>query len=279
MNDQHRRVPIQRIGAGNHASQDFVTVEEPLEMRVEHYHNGRLQQTSISITMRTPGDDVDLVYGFLLSEGIVDCFSKIDDARTLTVEGQEPQNGNTIVARLRRDCQFDPESLLRHFYTSSSCGVCGKVSLAAVDVHIQPKLPSDFRISSALVSTLGDKLRKQQVEFERTGGLHASALFDLTGTIVRLREDIGRHNALDKLIGSFRDSGLGGLREHGVLLSGRASFELLQKSAIAGIPFVASIGPPSSLAIDLARDQDITLVGFLRDNSFNQYHGNRVLHD
>lgn len=279
MSDQHRTVPVRRIGANSHAFNDFVTVEEPLELRIEHYQNGRLQQSSISVTMRTPGDDLDLAYGFLLSEGIVDSFSSVETARAHSSEATAPSSDNTVVVRLREDCNFDPESLLRHFYTSSSCGVCGKVSLAAVDVHIPRRPASRFRIPSKFVATLGDKLRQRQIEFERTGGLHASAVFDRNGAIVRLREDIGRHNALDKLIGSYRDSELAVLREHGLLLSGRASFELLQKAAIAGIPFVASIGPPSTLAIDLARDQDITLIGFLREDSFNQYHGDRVIHD
>ncbi len=272
-------MPVLRIGANSQAFNDFVTVEEPLELRIEHYQNEHLRQSSISVTMRTPGDDLDLACGFLLSEGIVDSFSKIENARISSSEATSSSSDNTVVVRLTEDCHFDPESLLRHFYTSSSCGVCGKVSLAAVDVHIQKRPASSFRISSKLVATLGDKLRQQQIEFERTGGLHASALFDKNGAIVRLREDIGRHNALDKLIGSYRDSDLDELREHGLLLSGRASFELLQKAAMAGIPFVASIGPPSTLAIDLARDQDITLIGFLREDSFNQYHGDRIIHD
>lgn len=279
MSVQHRAISIQRVGNGFEICDDFVTIEEPLELRIEHEHNGTLRQHSVSVTMRTPGDDIDLAYGFLLSEGIVQDFLNIGKACHVHTEGSKPGDGNTVTVTLTKETLFDPESLLRHFYTSSSCGVCGKVSLAAVEVHVPLHKSTEYCISAKHLTALPHKLRKLQVEFDKTGGLHASALFDNTGKIVRLREDVGRHNALDKLIGSCRDSGIGILRNLGLLLSGRASFELLQKSAIAGIPFVASIGPPSSLAVDLARDQDITLVGFLKNGSFNLYHGDRLLHD
>ena len=245
-----------------------MSVEEPLEFKIEHWVAGAYQQYSLAVTMRTPGDDADLASGFLLSEGIIDHFRRIDQVRT--------DGPNTITVRLAKDVYFDPESLLRHFYTTSSCGVCGKTSLAAVKVHINTHMESDFVISAENLKLLTSRLQKHQSEFQKTGGLHASALFDSDGNILSLREDVGRHNALDKLIGSLRNATQYKPQKCGLLLSGRASFELMQKSAIASLPLVASIGPPSSLAIDLAQEQDITLVGFLRSNSFNVYHGARV---
>lgn len=218
--------------------------------------------------MRTPGDDADLASGFLLSEGIISGFRQIDEIRS--------EGTNTITVRLAEDVFFDPESLLRHFYTTSSCGVCGKTSLAAVNVHVSTKPESNFSTSADVLKALPTRLQQHQSEFQKTGGLHASALFNVNGQIQALREDVGRHNALDKLIGSLRNTETFGPQDCGLLLSGRASFELMQKSAIAGFPLIASIGPPSSLAIDLAHEQDITLIGFLRPNGFNVYHGSRV---
>ncbi len=279
LNVQHRAVPIQKFGSRLETTDDFVTIEEPLEIRIRYFEKRQIRENSLSVTMRTPGDDLDLACGFLLSEGIVKDYSQIQEAVLGADWGDAPSAENVVSIQLHEDAQFDPDSLLRHFYTTSSCGVCGKVSLATVKVHVPPHLPSDFKISADQIALLPNNLRNQQMEFSKTGGLHASALFDSYAKILRVREDVGRHNALDKLLGSFRESGLESLRTSGLLLSGRASFELLQKSAIAGIPLVASIGPPSSLAIDLARDQDITLIGFLRDETFNLYHGERVVRD
>ncbi|MXW53640.1 MAG: formate dehydrogenase accessory sulfurtransferase FdhD [Gammaproteobacteria bacterium] len=279
MNDQHRAVPIQKFGSRLESTDDFVTIEEPLEIRIRYFDKRQIRENSLSVTMRTPGDDLDLACGFLLSEGIVKDYSQIQEAVLGADWGDAPSAENVVSIQLHEGAQFDPDSLLRHFYTTSSCGVCGKVSLATVKVHVPSHLPSDFKISADQITLLPNNLRNRQMEFSKTGGLHASALFDSDAKILRVREDVGRHNALDKLLGSFRESGLESLRTSGLLLSGRASFELLQKAAIAGIPLVASIGPPSSLAIDLARDQDITLIGFLRDETFNLYHGERVVRD
>ena len=248
--------------------EDSVSVEEPLEFKIEHLVADAYQLYSLAVTMRTPGDDADLASGFLLSEGIISGFRQIDEIRT--------DGPNTITIRLAEDVFFDPESLLRHFYTTSSCGVCGKTSLAAVKVHVSTKPKSNFLISADVLKVLPTRLQQHQSEFQKTGGLHASALFNVDGQIQALREDVGRHNALDKLIGSLRNMEIYEPHDCGLLLSGRASFELMQKSAIAGFPLIASIGPPSSLAIDLAHEQDITLIGFLRPNGFNVYHGSRV---
>ncbi len=279
MSVKSRTVQIRRVGSAVRSDSDVVTVEEPLEIRVAHTSNGTQEVDSLSVTMRTPGDDEDLACGFLLSEGIVADLSDISCVQSEAPQENSSESANVVTATLASSVFFDSESLLRHFYTSSSCGVCGKVSLAAVDVHIRQRERSKFRIASSTLVALPESLREHQSEFRKTGGLHASALFDAEGRIVRVREDVGRHNALDKLIGSFRNSSLDQIASLGLLLSGRASFELIQKAAIAGLAFVASIGPPSSLAIDLAQDQDITLVGFLRNNEYNQYHGDRVIHD
>lgn len=279
LNAQHRAVPIQKFGVDQVSADDFVTVEEPLEIRVRYYEEGQFHESSLSVTMRTPGDDTDLACGFLLTEGIIAGYDQIQSVSKLTISGDGANADNVVTIQLQESTRFNPDSLLRHFYTSSSCGVCGKVSLASVNVHVPEHAPSDFTISTSRIELLPQLLRNRQVEFSKTGGLHASALFDNKARILKIREDIGRHNALDKLIGSFRDLGLSTLRSSGLLLSGRASFELLQKAAIAGIPLVASIGPPSSLAIELARDQEITLVGFLREKTFNLYHGERVVCD
>lgn len=268
---RNRDYRIRRVNHTSEVCEDSVSVEEPLEFKIEHWVSGSYQLFSLAVTMRTPGDDADLVSGFLLSEGIIEHFQKIDNIRT--------DGPNTVTVRLEKDVYFDPESLLRHFYTTSSCGVCGKTSLAAVKVHVSARLETSFSISTEILKILPTRLKQYQSEFQKTGGLHASALFNSDGQIQALREDVGRHNALDKLIGSLRDSTQYRPQDCGLLLSGRASFELLQKSAIAGFPFVASIGPPSSLAIDLAREQDISLIGFLRPNGFNIYHGSRVQSD
>ncbi|MCY3885314.1 MAG: formate dehydrogenase accessory sulfurtransferase FdhD [Gammaproteobacteria bacterium] len=279
LNAQHRAVPICKFGQDQVSTNDLVTIEEPLEIRVGYYDNGELRENSLSITMRTPGDDADLACGFLLSEGIIKEYSQIRAISEEVPSGDESSSANVVTIKLQESSTFDPDSLLRHFYTTSSCGVCGKVSLATVRVHVPQHEATDFCISTAEIAQLPTRLRQRQQEFAKTGGLHASALFDCHANILRVREDVGRHNALDKLLGSFRETGIGSLRSNGLLLSGRASFELLQKAAIAGIPFVASIGPPSSLAVDLARDQGITLLGFLRDQTFNLYHGDRVVSD
>lgn len=279
MNVQHRTVPIRKFGSGQESTDDLVTIEEPLEIRILYHEEDQVKESSLSVTMRTPGDDVDLACGFLLSEGIVENFSHIRAVSRERVQSEQSNEENVVVIELEKSVRFNLDSLLRHFYTTSSCGICGKVSLATVKVHVPYHAPSEFTISTERITALPDLLRNQQQEFSKTGGLHASALFDREANILKIREDVGRHNALDKLIGSFRETGLDSLRENGLLLSGRASFELLQKAAIAGIPFVASIGPPSSLAIDLARDQNITLIGFLRDRTFNLYCGDRVVRD
>lgn len=250
---------------------DKVTVEEPLEIRVVHGAAGERDDTCLSVTMRTPGQDAELALGFLLGEGIV---AASDDVLDVAHHGpSSPDKGirNTIRVELAEHVNLDPDALLRHFYVTSSCGVCGKASLDAVRLQITSRQSAPFAASARALRDLPKALGDAQVEFGRTGGLHAAAAFDGDGRIVRLREDIGRHNALDKLVGSFFGTDL--LPTFGLLLSGRASFELLQKAAVAGVQMVAAIGAPSSLAVELAREQGMTLLGFLTEDRFNLYSG------
>ncbi len=267
------RVDVEAVSddAARRAGSDVVTIEEPLEIRLS-YHDGteRVEQ-SISITMRTPGNDAELAVGFLAGEGIVATASDVNVVEPCGPPSPDKGIHNVVRVELADHVAVDPGGLLRHFYTTSSCGVCGKASLDAVRIHIARRSTTAFSIDAAALQRLPAALRARQAEFARTGGLHATASFDTAGRILRVREDIGRHNAFDKLAGSYLAEG--GLSAHGILLSGRASFELLQKAAVAGAPLVASIGPPSSLAVELARDQGITLTGFLKADRFNIYTG------
>lgn len=218
--------------------------------------------------MRTPGHDAELAAGFLFTEGILHSSSEIAG---IELDGERR---NTIHVRTSPGCEIDYERLERHFYTSSSCGVCGKTSIDAVRTAGCPMLPAGApRVNAAVINALPDRLRAAQAVFDRTGGLHAAALFTAAGEFVDLREDVGRHNALDKLIGSALLAGQVPLGEHILLVSGRTSFELIQKSVMAGIAVVAAVGAPSSLAVETAQRFGQTLAGFVRDGRFNLYSG------
>lgn len=259
--------------------EDVVTVEEPLEIRLTYGPLGVRQEIPLSLTLRTPGDDCDLAAGFLLTEGIL---RSREDIHRLYGCGpiQEPGGYQNIVrAELTPETPFRPERFQRHFYTTSSCGVCGKTSLDALEAGLESRaaLSDRLRIPATLLFTLPDRLRERQAVFGRTGGLHAAALFTADGSPVILREDVGRHNALDKLIGNRLMSRQLPLSEHILLLSGRASFELLQKAFVAGTPLVCAVGAPSSLAVELADRFGITLVGWLRGERMNIYtHPERI---
>jgi FdhD protein len=249
---------------------DSMAVEEPLEIQVRIRRGRQTIRRSISVTMRTPGDDGELATGFLLTEGII---GKLGDIVSLDFCGRpDPDTGlrNVILAELDPGVEIDLKKLERHFYTSSSCGVCGKSSIEAVRVAHSPLGEPTPMISSEELTLLPRKLLEAQLVFASTGGLHAAALFDTAGRLVLLREDIGRHNAVDKVIGSAMAAGLC-LGQHLILVSGRAGFELIQKALVAGIPFLAAIGAPSSLAVRLARSSGMTLVGFLREQRFTVY--------
>jgi len=242
------RVEVARLPGGVRAH-DAVAVEEPLEIRI-----GGLP---IAVTMRTPGHDEELALGFCLSEGLApEDASLPDDFAANAVDVRAPS--------------FDPARLRRSFYTTSSCGVCGKGALEAVAVSAQP-VASDLHVRPELVAGLPTALRREQAAFEATGGLHATGLFDEHGDLLCVREDVGRHNAMDKVIGWAHGGGLLPLSAHILCVSGRLSFELVQKAAVAGCPILVAVGAPSSLAVELARDRGITLCGFVRGGSANIY--------
>ncbi len=242
---------------------DLLAREEPLEIRIE----GR----SIAVTMRTPGCDRELAAGFLLAEGIVKSAKDIFDITTCVASGTKSA-GNAVDVGLAHPGSFDPAKLSRHVLTTSSCGLCGKTTIDSVMKRRRP-LRDNVRIPAELLLSLPRQLSREQKTFQSTGGLHACALFDGKGKLIAVREDVGRHNALDKLTGFALLEKLTPLRGHVVLLSGRASFEMMQKAHAAGIPVVAAISAPSSLAVEFAKESGQTLAGFLRGRSMNVYAG------
>ena len=244
---------------------DTLATEEPLELRL--LAGGERQ--NVAVTMRTPGADFELAAGFLYGEGIV---KNRDEILRISYCTEAEQQYNTVNVTLR-GAMPEVERLERHFTTTSACGVCGKASLESLELQACPLPDSAFSVSPAVITSLPDKLRAAQGLFDATGGLHAAALFSKTGELVSLREDVGRHNALDKLVGWALLEGLLPLSDHIVLLSGRASFELLQKSLMAGVPLVCAVSAPSSLAVSVARAFNVTLLGFLRGQRFNIYSG------
>jgi FdhD protein len=259
---------IDKISNGVATSRgDTLVAEEPLEIRL----NGQ----SLVITMRTPGDDFELAAGFLVSEGVV---SRREDVRTirycLGAVADEGNTYNVVDVQLDPDVELPEFTLERNFYATSSCGLCGKASLDAVTTTAQWTVrDDDLMLDTDLLATYPERLRSAQRVFNRTGGLHAAGLFTPEGELIYLREDVGRHNAVDKLVGrALLDDRLP-LRHTLLLVSGRASFELVQKAAMAGIPALAAVSAPSSLAVDLAEDVGMTLVGFLRGSSMNIYAG------
>jgi FdhD protein len=272
----HRDVEIEALrDAGNARRRDAIAVEEPLEIRLVKdgsQDNGGTGR-ALSITMRTPGNDSELALGFLHGEGI------IASIRDVIAVGPCGTTGNVVRVTVRADLDFDAERLARNFYTTSSCGVCGKASIDAVTASAGRRDVGarDFSVREAVLRSLPGQLRASQTEFAETGGVHAVGLFTADGDFVASREDVGRHNAMDKLVGRALREGSLPWAERVVLLSGRASFELLQKAMMAGAPVVAAIGAPSSLAVELADAVGVTLVAFLRPGGCNVYtHAARV---
>ena len=249
---------------------DALATEEPMEIRLLA---GQTKQT-VAVTMRTPGADFELAAGFLYGEGIVD---SADDIQKISYcvdsDLDTEQRYNIVNVELRGGREFDLRPLERHFYTTSACGVCGKASLEQLELRGCPVMPSGPEVSAEIINTLPEKLREAQGLFDATGGLHAAALFDNKGELLALREDVGRHNATDKLVGWALLEGRLPLTDHIVMVSGRSSFEILQKCLTAGVPVVCAISAPSSLAVDVAREFGMTLVGFLRGGRFNVYAG------
>ncbi len=266
--------PVRKIH-GNDSSYvtDTLSVEEPLEIRIGYGPVENRIQKSISVTMRTPGDDGELAAGFLFTEGIISSYNQVEKINGIAIDCSSGKN-NIVQVELRGD--FTPRLMQtdRNFYTTSSCGVCGKASIESIRT-VSPFLSIEknaLQLSTRVLYQLPHKLRSNQSCFSATGGIHAAGIFTTDGQLVVLREDVGRHNALDKLIGAaLRDHSLP-LDQHILLLSGRASFELIQKAAMAGIAVVAAIGAPSTLAVELAAEFNITLLGFLKENRFNIYH-------
>ncbi|MFC0776286.1 formate dehydrogenase accessory sulfurtransferase FdhD [Terrimonas alba] len=247
---------------------DQLAVEEPLQIELIYGPAAMRQRKNITVTMRTPGHDLELAIGFLFTEGII-----TNKEEVLRVQ-QDNADGNTIAVTLKEDIDPGLKKLERNFFTNSSCGVCGKSGIDNIrTVSAYSKRTGDISLRADLFYTIYDKLRLEQTMFDCTGGLHASALFDQQGNFLLVREDVGRHNALDKAIGACLLNDQLPLDNNILLLSGRASFELIQKANMAGIRIVTAVGAPSSLAVDLARECGITLIGFLRDERFNIYAG------
>jgi len=262
--DNVKKLEISRYTNGKKLLiEDSVAIEEPLEIRI---NSSTLPKPKpISITMRTPGDDKALALGFLLTEGIIQNVIQISEV-TLSE--------NKITIELGTDTHLDLEKLNRHFYTSSSCGVCGKSSIEAINtISDYEATHHSLTVKSDVIKSLPEALQKSQSIFQQTGGLHAAAICDIYGQVLTVTEDVGRHNALDKLIGHYFINDALPLDKSILLLSGRISFELVQKSIMAGIQFIVAVGAPSSLAIDLAEEYDVTLVGFTKADRFNVYNG------
>ena len=261
-----------KVGSGKaELEADLVVTEEPLEIRVGYGSENERQQFTLSVTMRTPGHDQELCIGFLYTEDVIQ--KKEDVLRAEYCGNLEFPNekDNVMRVELSPDVEFSPSQFGRNFYTASSCGVCGKASIELLSVSCQSLQQIKTEIAGSVLYSLPAKLQNSQRVFQHTGGLHASGLFDLRGNILSLREDVGRHNALDKLVGSLVLNSALPSSESVLMLSGRISFDLVQKAIRAGIPIVAAVGAPSSLAIKLAAEYGVTLVGFLKEDKFNVY--------
>jgi len=291
--DSLRQATVEKVtGRTSQQIVDSLAIEEPLEIQLTYGPSSSRHTRSISVTMRTPGDDFDLAVGFLMTEGVIHDANDVEqiayaghtfnEKESFNKEESIPHTmdaltlgsrQNVVRVDLATDVAVSLATLQRNFYTTSSCGICGKASLLALRTVCPPRAPNNFRVAAHVLYSLPARLRASQGVFDRTGGLHGAGLFDSNGNLVSLREDVGRHNAVDKLIGSEFLADRTPLRDRLLLLSGRASFELLQKALMGGVPMVAAVGAPSSLAVQVAKEFDITLVGFLRDDRFNIYHG------
>jgi FdhD protein len=272
-NNSIKRLPVTWVTDDeNTITDDSLAVEEPLEIRLEYGLANKRKVQNVSVTMRTPGNDAELAAGFLFTEGIIKNAADITSADHCFIACAEDKQ-NVIQVSLLEDAMPNLQNTERNFYTTSSCGVCGKASISAIKTvsAFDHKNFKKSAVNAEMIYLLPAILQKHQEVFADTGGLHASALFDLSGELILVREDVGRHNALDKLIGAVLNEGMLPLDQHILLLSGRASFELVQKAGMAGINIIAAVGAPSSLAVQLAEEFSITLIGFLRGKRFNIY--------
>ena len=255
---------------------DSVSVEEPLEMRLKYKTNNKWLIQNISITMRTPGNDEDLLRGFLYNEGIIENMNEIDSIKHQGDISGDYNLKNIIEATINKTENLDIGKLKRDFITNSSCGVCGKASLDSIEVIKANKMDLSYpQIKEEIILRSPKLLMNEQSEFAKTGGIHASALVDNNGKVVATREDVGRHNALDKVIGHCFKNSLFDTKNQFIACSGRLSFELVQKTLMANIGLLMGVGAPTSLAIDLAKRFDMTLIGFVKSDSFNIYCGEK----
>ena len=270
-----RRVPVTRWEAGNAGGrEDVVATEEPLAIQIDCDVGAERVNRCLAVTMRTPGNDAELVAGLLVADGIVTAVDQIEEVVRTGPSMDEDGSKNEITVRLRAGVSVDFEALTRYSYVSSACGVCGKTSLEDLAGRGAKRAnPDGPLVSPERIAALPESIRGAQPAFEATGGLHAAALFDAEGSLVALREDVGRHNAVDKLLGSEFLCGNLPLADSLLLLSGRASYELLQKAVLAGVPIVAAVGAPSTLAVETAQAFGVTLVGFVRGDRFVIYSG------
>ncbi len=269
MPEQVQHISIYKIsGAEINETGDKVAVEEPLEIQLEYSTGSGRMLKNVAVTMRTPGNDEELAVGFLFTEGVIRDINSIQEIK------RPHADDNRILIVLKENVMPVLNNAARNFYTTSSCGVCGKASIDAISTVSSFSGEKDsLHINAPVLYHLQDDLKKQQQVFEETGGIHASALFDINGNFIMLREDVGRHNALDKIIGAAMMNDQLPLTNSILFLSGRTSFELVQKATMAGIRIIVAVGAPSSLAVEMAKEQNITLVGFLKNNRFNIYSG------
>lgn len=270
--DSSTRLTVVKIADNEYfTTDDALAIEEPLEIRLEYGKGDQRQVQNISVTMRTPGNDAELALGFLFTEGVIKQPENVNTTEHCFIACAENKE-NVIQVSLREGIEPQLHNTERNFYTTSSCGVCGKASINSIKtVSTYSNSITEYQVSADLLYKLPTILKKHQKVFAETGGLHASALFDINGELLLVREDVGRHNALDKLVGAASNKNLLPLNQYILLLSGRISFELVQKAAMAGVTIIAAVGAPSSLAVQLAEEFNITLVGFLRDQRFNIY--------
>ncbi|MEM7456842.1 MAG: formate dehydrogenase accessory sulfurtransferase FdhD [Planctomycetota bacterium] len=278
--ETEKRVSITAIDGGERQLRDdVVAMEEPMEVRIVFGPEGNRKDRSLAITMRTPDFDFELAAGFLLTEGIIHSPQDISEFEFCGPVAEGREYGNIVRVKLSSDVELDVKSFQRHFYTTSSCGVCGKGSLDALSTSGLKRCESDdLRVEGGLIRELPDRLRQRQSVFHKTGGIHAAGLFSLNGDLVLIREDVGRHNALDKLLGNRLIAGELPLSSSILAVSGRASFELLQKALVGRIPVMVAVGAPSSLAVDLAGEFGMTLIGFASESRFNIYtHPERIV--